>query len=127
MRFVLALLAVMALVVNPVTAAAAQVACVHDMQASIAGMDSSAMSGMAHANGHKTTANPCCDPGSQHKMSDKSCAQACAASCVVIAALPTSQVSIRLIYTRAAVPPLRQVSAKGYKPAGPERPPKSIA
>jgi len=127
MRFVLALLAVLALLVNPVTAAAAQLACVHDMQASMMGMESSAMPGMAHADSHKTMGAPCCDPGNHHKMSDKSCAQACAASCAVIAALPVSQVSIRLIYTRAVVAPLRQVSVRGYKPAGPERPPKSIA
>jgi hypothetical protein len=127
MRFVLALLAVMALLVNPVTAAAAQVACAHDMQAGMVGMGSSAMPGMAHANGHRTAADPCCDPGSQHKMSDKSCAQACAASCAVIAALPTSQLSIRLTYTRTVVAPLRRVAAEGYQPAGPERPPKSIA
>jgi len=127
MRFVLALLAVLALLVNPVTASAAQMACGQDMQVSTTGMDMSAMSGMAHVDGHKTTADPCCDPGNHHKMSDKSCAQACAASCAVTAALPTSQVSIRLIYTRAVVVPPRHVSAEGYKPAGPERPPKSIA
>ena len=127
MRFVLAFLAVMALLVSPVTAAAAQVACGHEGPSATAGLPMSAMPGMAQVGVQKLAGDPCCDHTGQHKMNDKSCGQACATSCAVAAALPSSLVSINLTLTRAPVTLARLVSVKGYEPAGPERPPKSIA
>jgi hypothetical protein len=131
MRLVLALLAVMALLVSPMTAMAAQVACGHDRPmattGAMANIDGSAMPASEHADVQKATADPCCDHAKHGRMSNKSCAQACAASCVVAVALPTAVASIDPAFTSAPAPLTRLASVKGYEPAGPERPPKSIA
>jgi hypothetical protein len=133
MRLVLALLAVMALLVSPVTAAAAQAACGHDgpmamaMAGGMADMDGAAMAASNHAKLQKAASDPCCDHAKHGRMSNKSCAQACAASCAVAAALPSGLSSVELTFTRQAAPLARLASVKGNIPAGPERPPKSIA
>jgi uncharacterized protein involved in copper resistance len=130
MRLVLALLAVMALLVSPVTATAAQAACGHDrpmaMTGAMANMDGSAMPASDHAKVQKATADPCCDHAKHGRMS-KSCAQICAVSCVAAAALPSALASVDPAFGREPAPLARLVSVKGYEPAGPERPPKSIA
>jgi uncharacterized protein involved in copper resistance len=131
MRLVLALLAVMALLVSPVTATAAQAACGHDramaMTGTMANMDGSAMPALDHAKVQKATADPCCDHAKHGRMSDKSCAQACAASCVAAATLLTPLASVDLAFTRARPSLARLASVEGHEPAGLERPPKSIA
>lgn len=130
MRLLFALLAVMAMLVSPVTAASAQAACGHDRPMAMAGamayMDGSAMPASDHANMQTATADPCCDHAKHGKMS-KSCAQACAASCAAAAALPNALSSVGLAFTREPAPLARLAPVKGYTPAGPERPPKSIA
>ena len=125
MRFVLALLAVLALLSSPITAAAAQASCGRDGPAAMAGMDMSAMPGMDHAGAQKPNGDPCCDHTDKHKMS-KDCAQACATSCAVAVALPTASVSIRFIPIRVALAPARLATARPFEPAGPERPPKTM-
>ena len=117
MRLVLALLAVMALLVSPVTATAAQAACGHDRPMAMTS---------DHAAVQKATADPCCDHAKHGQMS-KSCAQACAVSCVAAAALPGLLASVDLAFARAPAPLARQLSVEGHEPAGLERPPKSIA
>ena len=124
MRFLLALLAVMALLVNPVTAAAAQVACGHDGPAAMAGMDASSMSGITRSDSRTRAVDPCCDPAGQHKTDTKSCAQSCAALCAVASAVPISVVGVTLIYTRAPLFAARPLAVPGFRPDGPERPPK---
>ncbi len=126
MRFVLALLAVLALLVSPVTAAAAGAACGQNGLPQMVGMGMSAPPCADQADVHKAV-DPCCGHADQHKMGDKSCAQACATSCAVVAALPSSLASLNLTVTRVPVTLARLISVKGYKPAGPERPPKSNA
>jgi uncharacterized protein involved in copper resistance len=126
MRFVLAFLAVLALLSSPVTAAAAQVACSHDGPMAMAGMDMTAMPGM-HQAGSQKTGDPCCDQTGQHGgKSDMSCAQACAAMCGVTAALASSSYGVVFLPVRAEIPPARIVSSHPYQPAGLKRPPKSI-
>jgi hypothetical protein len=131
MRLVLALLAVMALVVSPVTAMAAQAACGHDhpmaMTGAVTDMDCAVAPASGHAGLQKATADPCCDHAKHDKTSSKSCAQACATSCAATAALPTALASINLTFTSAAAPLARLPSVEGHEPAGLERPPKSIA
>ena len=61
MRLLIALLALMALLSSPVTAAAAQVACGHDGPMVMAGMDMSGMPGMDQAATKKAGGDPCCD------------------------------------------------------------------
>ena len=129
MRLVLALLAVMALLVSPVTATAAQAACGDRpmaMTGAMANMDRAAAPTSDRAAVQKATADPCCDHAKHGQMS-KSCAQACAASCVTAAALPNALGSVGLSFGREPAPLARLASVKGYEPSGPERPPKSIA
>lgn len=122
----LACLAVLALLTNPVAAAAAQMACT---PAAMAGMDdAAAMAPMAdadHAQVRKA-ANPCCDQAAQHQPG-KACAQACAAACAVIIALPYSPPGQGLVYVRAPAPAFRLVWPQAHDPAGLKRPPKSMA
>ena len=131
MRLLLALLAVMALLVSPVTATAAQATCGHDramaMTGALASVDSAAAPASDHAGVQRATADPCCDHARHGKMCDKSCAQACAASCMAATALPNALMSVDPAFGREPAPLARQASVKGYEPAGLERPPKSIA
>ena len=127
MRALLAFLAVMALLISPVAAGAAQAQCALGGSAAKSGMDMSAMSGARQADVQKAMGDPCCDQTGHHKMSDKSCAQACAASCAATAALATSFTSARFVFTRAPMSPLRLAPAVSYQPFGLERPPKSMA
>jgi hypothetical protein len=127
MRAALAFLAVMALLISPVAAGAAQAHCALGGPAAMSGMDMSAMSGSPQAGVQKAMGDPCCDQTRHHKMSDKSCAQACAASCVAAAALPASLTSISFVFTRAPMSPPRLAPAVSHQPFGLERPPKSMA
>jgi hypothetical protein len=132
MRYLLALMAVLALLVNPVAAAAAQVACATSQ--AMSPMDApqgakAAMPGMAHQAGPaaQATADPCCDHSGGAKMDDKACALACASACAVVVALPYTPISLALAYSRAPHIPAPAVWAKPHDPLGLERPPKSIA
>lgn len=127
MRFVIGLLAIVALLVSPVTAAAAESACGYGGSSAMATMDMPTMAGAAHMDVHKASGDPCCDHSAQHKLNDKSCVQMCATTCVVAVALPTSLVSFTLVYSSAPVTVARRVAIFSYWPSGPERPPKSIA
>jgi uncharacterized protein involved in copper resistance len=132
MRLLLAVVAVMALLVNPVAAAAAQVAC--ETSQAMAPMDHGdsakmAASGMDHQAMaiQKDGTDPCCDHHGPQKMDDKSCALACASACAIVVALPYTPFSLALAYTRAPETVAQSVWAKPYDPLGLERPPKSMA
>jgi hypothetical protein len=128
MRYLLAFLAVLALLSSPVAAAAAQVACSHDGPMAMAGMDMSSMPGMDQTSDKKAGGDPCCGQTSHHGgKSDMSCAQACAMMCGVTAALASSSYGMVFVPTRADIPPVRIVSSHPYQPPGLKRPPKSIA
>jgi hypothetical protein len=128
MRYVLAFLAVLALLSSPVTAAAAQVACSHDGPMAMAGMNMSSMPGMDQTGAKKAGGDPCCDQTGQHGgKSDMSCAQACATMCGVTVALASSSYGVVFVPTPADIPPARIVSSHPYQPPGLKRPPKSIA
>ena len=127
MRFFLALMAVLALLVSPVTAAAAQVACAQTGPAAAVGMDMPGMPGMDQAGIQRTSADPCCDHSAKHPMDQKSCALACATSCAVAAALPSPLVGSVLVFAAAQLTPARLASVHPYQPAGLIRPPRSMA
>jgi len=123
MRHLLAFLAVLALLISPVTAAAAQVECAKAGPEAMAGM---AMPMAQSADGAQASHDPCCDENQKSPHDGKSCAQICAAMCATIAALPTSDVKIPAIapmrLTAAPADPLRT-----HAPPRDERPPKLIA
>jgi hypothetical protein len=122
MRSLPALFAVVALLLSPVTAAVAQVACNQAGPEAMAGMDMPSMDGAgAHQAG-----DPCCDHGARRPMGDKGCAQACAAMAVV-AALPASAVAILLSPVRAVVTGTPVALLRSHDPGGFERPPKLSA
>lgn len=127
MRVFLALMAVLALLVSPVTAAATQVACSQAEPAAGATMDMSGMPGMDRAGVQMTVADPCCDHSAKHPMDRKSCAFACASSSVVTAALPGPVVGSLLAFSLAPLSPARSAAAQPYEPSGLIRPPKSLA
>lgn len=123
MRHLLAFLAVLALLISPVTAAAAQVECAKAGPEAMAKMAAPAAKPMDAA---KTSHDPCCDENQKSPHDGKSCAQICAAMCATIAALPTSEIQLPAIQpmrlTAAASNPLR-----AHSPPRDERPPKLIA
>jgi hypothetical protein len=126
-RFVLALLAVIGLLTSPVAAAAAEAVCGGHGGAAMQ-MAMTDMPSMAQANTGK--ADPCCDPNKGHapnQHSNADCAQACAAMCGVIAALPSTPVAFLAPPARDSQPQARAASLKPHEPSRLERPPKSIA
>lgn len=127
MRHVLALLAVLALLVSPVTAAAAQVACAQSDSTSVAGVDMTGMPGMDQPGVQQPSSDPCCDHSNKHPMDQKSCALACATSCAVSAVLPGPFLGSVLVFSTAELTPARSAASQAYEPAGLLRPPRSMA
>ena len=121
MRFMFALFAILGLLVSPVTASAAQVACNQGAAQASQMMD---MPGMAVTGMDKTSSDPCCNHSSSHKMDQKSCVQACANACAVTAALPGPTVSSLLLFSTAQLTPARLAWAHPHEPTGLRRPPK---
>ncbi len=120
MRLLIAILAVLALIANPVTAAAAaQAACGQGKPA--IGID---MAGMDHAAANSPVSDPCCDHGSKTKLS---CAQACAAECGVAAVLAMTSPGTPCTFVRTVLSPAHQMAPRPHEPSGLDRPPKSIA
>ena len=125
MRFVLTLLAVLAMLAGPVAASAAQVACDGAATKPMAGMDTPAAN-VTHVNVDKTTADPCCNHSGDHKMSDRNCAQTCATTCAVGAAPPLSPTAATFVVAIARLTPAALNFVRAYQPSGLKRPPKSI-
>lgn len=123
MRHLLALLAVLALLISPVTAAAAQVECAKGGPEAMAGM---VMRMAQSSDGAQASHDPCCDESQKAPHDGKSCAQVCTALCATMATLPTSEV------LHPAIQPMRLVAApanplRTHAPPRDERPPKLIA
>jgi hypothetical protein len=128
---VLTCLAVLALLTNPVAAAAAQAACAQTAPAAMAGMDDASamammpMAGADHVQGQKA-ADPCCDHTAKHKPG-KDCTQICAISCAVVVALPATPLAASLLATPVVNVPRPESSGFAHDPSGLDRPPKFIA
>ncbi len=122
MRHVLALLVVLALLISPVTAAAAQVECAKAGPEAMIGM---AMPMVQSMDGAKAGHDPCCDENQKPPHDGKACAQICAALCATIATLPGSDIQL------PAIAPMRLRAApadplRTHAPPRDERPPKLI-
>lgn len=120
-RFVLAILAVLALAVSPITAQAALMPC---------GMDSSPAtdSGMAPMDGTAADrgaapakSDPCC--GKALKGCAMSCSMICAGGGAILAAVA----DIAVFEAPATLSPSKGASLSPHPPARLERPPKSMA
>jgi hypothetical protein len=118
MRLLLALLAVLAMFANPLTAAAAQTNCAQMQSTKMAGMDmsgASAKAGPAHT-------MPCCDQGDHQKKSDRSCAQACMAMCAAV--IPAASLDLPVVSRIALEKASLALSPRAHSPAGLDPPPK---
>ncbi len=130
LSLVLTCLAVLALLTNPVAAAAAQAACAQPAPAAMAGMDDASamamtpMAGAKHVQAQKA-ADPCCDQAGKHKPG-KACAQICAISCAVVAS-PATPLTASLVTTPVVNIPRPDSSGFAHDPSGLDRPPKFIA
>ena len=126
-----AFLAVLALLTNPVAAAAAQAACAQSAPVAMASMDDAAMVDMPmaavdQAQAH-ATADPCCDHGGKSKPA-KDCAQICALACAATTVAPAVFVSLPLIAVeRVANAPRLDAPGPSHDPSGLDRPPKTFA
>ncbi len=126
MRFLVAFLAILGLLAGPVAAVAGQAECAHHRQA-VAGAEMSVMPGMGPVAVHQRGGDPCCDrSGRPGKKAAPGCAQACAATCGLVAALAASPLGVTAPPARADAPLAPVVSSHPYQPPGLERPPKSI-
>lgn len=126
MKWLLALLAVIGLLLSPAASAAAQVRC-HE-QGGMMTMAKAGMPGMVQADSQK--ADPCCDPGkhqSQTKHDEMSCVQTCAAMSGVVAALPSMPFALIAPANAGAPEPARFASLKPHEPNQFDRPPRLIA
>lgn len=119
MRHLLAFLAVLALLISPVTAAAAQERC------AMAGMAATATPMGKPTSASKAQTDPCCDPGKQSPHNDEACAKACATMCGVVSVLPTS-----MVLTVAPGQTVFEIQVsdepRAHSPPSSERPPKLI-
>ncbi len=143
MRFLLAILAVLALAANPVAAArsgcgVAMIAASADapavdtsqaMDTSDADMSAMDMSGMDQAQTQAMAAMPCCDPaGHHHKTDGRCCAEACALAGGFAGVLTGSAPDVAILgFTPAALSWAPSARPGAFETGGPERPPKSIA
>ncbi len=127
---VLTVLAVLALLTNPVAAAAAQAACAQPAPAAMAGMDDAAIAGMPMAGADQAQAHgpadPCCDHGGKSKPA-KDCAQVCALACAATPVAPAVFVSLPLLAGRVANAPRLDAPGPSHDPSGLDRPPKTFA
>lgn len=124
MRIVLALMAVVALLLSPVSAAAAQVHCRPAHRVAMATMD---MPGSAQSVNQPALTDPCCDQGASHGMDHKGCALACAAFCADSAVFPSPFVGSCLAFSDVHLTPVSSATASTHEPEGLKRPPKSMA
>jgi hypothetical protein len=122
MRQLLAFLALVALLISPVTAAAAQRTCDQMGPKAMAGMTMP----MADVQGAAPAApDPCCEHG-QKAPDKKTCAQACAAMCGVSVTLPEAAVAYPAIVVASTYAGRPQI-VRAHSPPRAERPPRFIA
>ena len=130
MRVLLALLAVLGLMLSPVTASAAMRQCA-DQDRAMTGIgdmqDSTGMAAMACCPQAKPAAHQAPTKPAPAKHDGNSCANACATICVAVAALPTSAPVHTVVPLTARFEPGISASLTTHDPPRLERPPRSIA
>jgi hypothetical protein len=126
MRFVFALLAVLALLANPAIAAA-KLDCSVAMQQTANVMGMPGMAAMDVAVAQDGVAAPCCDPDSKQKHDTKSCAQMCAAMNAVAMTNSPMLFAGSLEFAPVVLTISTRTSVNAFQPGGLKRPPKRIA
>ena len=125
MRLILAFLAVVALLANPVAASASRRDCAHRASA-MPGMQGPGMPSV-RADGPSGATDPCCDHPVSGGANSKSCAHACATSCGVVGALPGGPLGAYLPPASAPIALAPSIRIDGIKPTALKRPPRPIA
>ena len=121
MRLVLTVLAIVGLLVSPVTASAARAHCDHTVVVNAM----ADMPGMAHVGGAiKGAHKPCCDP--HGRATDKACAEQCASLIVAMCAMPCDFSHAVFMDPLMKSPIWPTIGARDHKLSGPERPPKNF-
>ena len=117
-RLALAILVLLALVANPVAAAAAQASCSVDGSKSIAGM--------AGNRAQQSKSDPCCN-GSSKEHGQKACADACATICGAAIAISAAQVDGRSVPDKAILIAAIARATLAFNRNLLDPPPKSVA
>jgi hypothetical protein len=124
MRLALALMALLAFLISPLTVAAAQRPCIESP--AMGTMKMAAAPVEADSVGVSDKMAPCCTGKSAHKIDPKGCAQVCAAWSAATAVLckpfsPPARLALREPLSPVALPAI-----ESFEPAGLSRPPKSL-
>jgi hypothetical protein len=122
MRYLLALFAVLALLISPVTAVAAPDACGQAASGPMTGIPTAAAPSDHHG---KARPDPCCEQGKKAPLSSKSCVQACASLCAVSAVLPVVAIDVTISRDREVYAATTE-RPWAHAPATDRRPPKLI-
>ena len=117
----LALLAVLALLVSPLNAMAAQVSCDDMMAGDTTAAPAAAMAAMDMQPG----GDPCCDHG--NGQSGKACLHACITMAGACATLPSDIGPAAVVWARFTTATPTATAARSHDPTAAERPPRSIA
>ena len=122
MRVLLAILALIGLLLSPAVATAAAATCNHAHEGAAMVMSMGAPQAEADSQ------HDCCDPDGKPVHHDgKSCAQACAAMCVVSVTLPAPLETDPAIEGRAVLEATPQLAPSPHPPPNLKRPPKHHA
>ena len=131
MRFLVALLAVLAMLASPAIAAAGA-DCSGAMQSVSGTMEMPGMAAVDLPAKADDAAMPCCPdakqkPDQPQKQDGKSCAKMCAAMNGAAVAVAPISFAKHLLVARVVLTASNGASARSFKPLGLERPPKRIA
>ncbi len=123
MRFFLAILAILGLLMTPVAASAGAAACLHHGgEATGTAMDAPQAPHTAHTADHS-----CCDEdGAPAKHDKQSCAKACAAMCVASVALADDGIQTPRPEGRLLVEVFPPKAFHAHAPPGLKRPPRNV-
>lgn len=120
-RFLLAILAVLALAVSPITASAAMTPCGMDSSQAV-GSNMASMDGTAaDHDGAPAKSDPCCDKAL------KGCAKSCSMICAGGGAILAAVADIAVFEAPVTLSPSKGATLRPHPPARLERPPKSVA
>lgn len=114
-RFILALLAALAISAGPSTASAARTGCAQAMAGPMAAMDQASFAAPDPSSPAKP---PCCNHGS------KACAKACASLCIAAALTPSALDAPAIFQTLAAAGTTTSSFSPAREPSGFDPPPK---
>ena len=121
-RFLIAILALLALAASPITASAAPMACGMDTSQAVASSMASMDGTSVDRRAAPAKPDPCCD------KTLKGCAKTCSMACGVgVGVAVLAVISSIVVFDAPTAPdPLKSAAWRSHVPIGPDRPPKSL-